>query len=284
MRQFQSKALLIFAIFLFSFSNPALASGVLWIGAHPDDEIYVAPVLADLCVRQGMKCTLLVITDGGKGHCLLPGGCLPTVAAVRAKEMANAATYYRASLTMANLEDSPAGSPDGVLWAWNNSIGGGTVLVDALTAYIRTLNPDILLTFDPRHGSSCHLDHRAVGELALGAATRAGIPLNSIYTPQNYWVNGLVSPMMAWAGNATIIPGDTAVKTMDASAQWLSISKNLSVHPSQFPKSWIDAFTYTPVANQIQSLLSVQDMNLNDTRYFNLCPFNDKYWPGQAPK
>lgn len=260
------------------------AKNVLWVGAHPDDEVYVAPILAKLCLKQGAQCTLLVVTDGGKGNCLLPGGCSPSVAVVRAQEMKNSAAYFKATLEMSNLEDSPAGSPDGVIEAWNASIGGGTKLLDAATGFIKNLNPDLILTFDPRHGSSCHLDHRAVGRLVLAAVLQAGLPLSSVYMPQSYWKTGLSSPTQAWAGNAKIIPTDNLLRVFSASEVWSSIVDILSIHKSQFsPKEndFIDAFSRSPEEYKIVPLLNAQETQMADPRYQNLCPVNDARWPGQ---
>jgi len=268
----------------FIYSNSLQAGGVLWVGAHPDDELYVAPILADLCIKKGMQCNLLVLTDGGKGNCHKPEGCHPSVAAVRSIEMQNSANSFNyATLTMPNLEDSPAGSPDGVLESWNNSLGGGNRLLEGLVNYLKNLKPDVILTFDPRHGSSCHLDHRAVGSLVLGAATRAGIPLSSIYFPQALWVNGLTSEGKIWTGSRAIIQNDSSVKNLDASSLWLSIARTLAIHTSQFPTNVVESFILTPKQFQIQPILNAQDMNLSDSRYFDLCPQNDRYWPGQAP-
>ena len=51
------------------------ARSVLWVGAHPDDEVLLAPVLAKLCLLERLDCHLLVLTRGEAGICLLPGGC-----------------------------------------------------------------------------------------------------------------------------------------------------------------------------------------------------------------
>ena len=50
---------------------------VMWIAAHPDDEVLVAPLLARWCGDGHARCSLLVATRGEAGACRLPGGCRP---------------------------------------------------------------------------------------------------------------------------------------------------------------------------------------------------------------
>jgi LmbE family N-acetylglucosaminyl deacetylase len=59
---------------------------------------------------------------------------------------------------------------------WAEASGGLDALVDRIGAVIEDERPDLLLTFDPRHGSTCHPDHRAAADLALQAAQRAVRP------------------------------------------------------------------------------------------------------------
>src|SRR5713101_6792127 len=76
---------------------------VLWIGAHPDDEAIIAPLLGDVCVERGDPCALLVATRGEAGPCELPEGCLPDLATVRTHEMQQAAALYGATLMQWSL-------------------------------------------------------------------------------------------------------------------------------------------------------------------------------------
>src|SRR2546422_4479037 len=62
----------------------APAARILWIGAHPDDETLVAPILGPACARQNAVCTLLVFTRGERGGCAIPSGCGPDLGSVRA--------------------------------------------------------------------------------------------------------------------------------------------------------------------------------------------------------
>jgi LmbE family N-acetylglucosaminyl deacetylase len=144
---------------------------VLWIGAHPDDEIYISPLLGRLCLEEHLKCSLLVFTRGERGHCLLPGGCRPDLAAVRSAEMTRAARLLGAQLTLWSLPDG-GGAADGSTPAWDAAAGGHEALLATLAAQVSATRADLVITFDPRHGSTCHPDHRAAGALAVEALAR----------------------------------------------------------------------------------------------------------------
>ncbi|HEY0782183.1 MAG TPA: PIG-L family deacetylase [Thermoanaerobaculia bacterium] len=152
------------------------AGNLLWIGAHPDDEVILAPLLGELCIEGRHSCTLLVLTRGESGLCRLPGGCAPDVATVRTAEMQAAAALYRARLVQGTLPDVPGPDPVAVRRAWAATVGGKDALLDRLAGAIRIAAPRAIITFDPRHGSTCHPAHRAVGTLVLQALARLAAP------------------------------------------------------------------------------------------------------------
>lgn len=142
------------------------ARSLLWIGAHPDDELLVAPLLGRLCVEEALACTFLVLTRGEAGPCLLESGCHPDLGSVRSRELQRSARLFGAKLYLWNLPDG------GGLPGWNAASGGSRALVDRVSAVLAKVRPDLVLTFDPRHGSTCHPDHRATAEVALQAVER----------------------------------------------------------------------------------------------------------------
>jgi LmbE family N-acetylglucosaminyl deacetylase len=144
------------------------ASSVLWVGAHPDDEVLAAPLLARLCLDEGLRCSFLVLTRGEKGPCVLPGGCRPDLASVRSAEMTGAARLFGAELILWSLPDAGSGQ-DGSAGAWDTVSGSHKALVASMRKVLSRTHPDVVLTFDPRHGSTCHPDHRAAGSLVLEA-------------------------------------------------------------------------------------------------------------------
>jgi len=164
-----------------------LAGGPLVaVFAHPDDEVLLAPLLGEVCVELDGRCTLVVATRGERGSCLLPAGCHPDVATVRETEMARAAGRFDAVLVPWDLGDGTAPSPAGVRAAWVAAAGGEAALLDRIAGEIVAAQDaahliggaggsggaGAVLTFDPRHGSTGHADHRAIGQLVLDAVAR----------------------------------------------------------------------------------------------------------------
>jgi len=219
---------------------PALFPGVksvLWIGAHPDDEVFLSPLLGHLCLDEHLKCSLLVATRGEAGHCLLPDGCRPDLATVRSAEMAKAAKLLKARLTLWDLEDGGAAA-DGSAGAWDTASGGHEALLTNLAAHIAAAQADLVLTFDPRHGSTCHPDHRAIGRLVVEAVARAAS------RPMLYFVETRLeqreSPFTvtfpaAATAKASAFAFDANLPLASThQAAWQILLQDLEAHPSQF--------------------------------------------------
>jgi len=212
-------------------------TSVLWIGAHPDDEVLAAPLLGRLCVEERLRCSFLVLTRGENGVCRLPGGCRPDMAAVRSAEMARAAQLFHASLTQWSYPDGGAAA-DGSPGTWDAVAGSHEALVDALTRAIRRSHADLVLTFDQRHGSTCHRDHRAVGRLVLEA-----LPALS-RRPAVYLLEGLMElggspltlrfrPAASAAAGVINFDGNTQLPATGRAA-WDLMSRDVLIHASQF--------------------------------------------------
>jgi LmbE family N-acetylglucosaminyl deacetylase len=229
--------------------SPALfpgASSVLWIGAHPDDETLLAPLLGRLCLDEGLKCSFLVVSRGEAGHCLLPKGCKPDLATVRTREMQRAAAHFRAQLTLWNLPDG--GASNG---AWDVASGGHEALVARVSGLVARKKPDVVLTFDPRHGSTCHTDHTALGSLVLEAVARLPNP------PATYLLETRVTftatPFaMHFASAAPFSAGAFAfdanqlLQVPGRPAAWESVRDVMRLHPSQFSEQELQAIRAVP--------------------------------------
>src|SRR5262249_15706007 len=128
------------------------ARSIVWVGAHPDDEVVVAPLLAPICRDTPTRCTFIVLTHGGSAD-------------VRADEDRASASYLNALLFHFD-------NPDGTADQWD-----ANALRSSIATIIRNAGADLVITFDPRHGSSCHPDHRKTAEIVLDAVTGVDIDL-----------------------------------------------------------------------------------------------------------
>lgn len=221
---------ILIAFTLFYFSPPLHAGGLLWIGAHPDDEGAVAAVMAKFCTTSGeagkVPCRMLVMTKGGGGDCHGlpdPGQCadpnkVQKVKAVRSQEMQNAALYLHSSLIQWDLTNAPSSSPTEVINRWSAQVGSQAALIDLIQLEILNFLPDRILTFDPRHGVTCHNDHRAIGALVTAAADEMNYPTAWVLYSENgtdYELGSDGQPI--WLGNKALVPSDSAIFSEDVS-------------------------------------------------------------------
>jgi LmbE family N-acetylglucosaminyl deacetylase len=208
------------------------------IGAHPDDEALVAPLLGKACVDDGARCSFLVATRGEAGDCALPQGCGADLGQLRSEEMRAAAVIFRASLTQWTLVDTMTGGPEGVRAAWAAQSGGDEALVSRIRAAIDQVSPTVIITFDPHHGSSCHPAHRALGGLVLDAtAVSTARPLILLVetvdrydaTTSTFSFASAVTP----ATPIAIFDGNSFLPSVNDSA-WRYLVLELGAHSSQF--------------------------------------------------
>ncbi|HEY3349270.1 MAG TPA: PIG-L family deacetylase [Thermoanaerobaculia bacterium] len=225
---------------------PAPAS-VMWIGAHPDDEAIAAPLLARWCLDGRARCSFLIATRGEKGPCLLPAGCLPDLASVRSAEAAAAAELFGADLILLSLPDGGGGEPP----SWAPGTSRGADLAATLAAFIRAEAPEILLTFDPRHGTTCHPDHRAIAELTLETAALVAAP------PAVYLLETRVETdteaiafHFAPAAPGTIRYDANERLVSTAGPAWSAIEWDMERHPSQFDAGWRAAVSRVPESDR----------------------------------
>ena len=254
------------------------AHNVLWVGAHPDDENYVAPLLYDMCNLHGASCAFLVVTDGGKGCKLSPAECgfvdkggMPagSIGALRHKEMVLSASFFHGQLDELAREDTASATPTGDVENWNQSYSGipndtGSALItqkvkDAITQF----HPDVIVTFDPRHGVYCHPDHRAASALTLNVAVSLGFDLSRVLMIESaelYVDANNVITSRAW------VPSDPALLRYDAAAAatWSARSTVFGIHKSQFPAAVVDIIANVPTAARVLAFLRVSDVLVND--------------------
>jgi LmbE family N-acetylglucosaminyl deacetylase len=208
-------------------SRPPLER-ILWIGAHPDDEALIAPLIGPRCTS-GARCSLLVMTRGERGVCLLPAGCGGDLGSVRSSEMDRAAAILGAHLTLWSFSDV---STD-VVASWSAEAGGHDALIERIRGVIAAEKPTVIYTFDPNHGSTCHPAHRAVAELVLEAATVRVILLETAVD----------------AGPDTFAFHAAAPDAVEfnAEASWDFLVRDVEAHPSQFSPAQIESLRNEPV-------------------------------------
>lgn len=230
----------------------ASVNSLVWVAAHPDDEVIVAPLLASICPAPRGRCTLIILTRGERGECLLAGGCAPTLAAVRGAEAAISSEWFNADLVLLNLRDTGGGA-DGLGAGWELESGGREPLVRLLASYIAAAGGDAVLTYDPRHGTTCHGDHRAVGRLVAEAIAR--VPK----APPLYFVETRieidpVAPAFTFApawpmGGDARFDANRRLSPLGISG-WEALIEIMKIHRSQFDDSWIEAAQAVPPASR----------------------------------
>jgi len=205
------------------------SGAILWIGAHPDDEILLAPLLGRQCVERGARCALLVLTQGESGGS----------AAVRASEMQRAAEMLHATLTLWTFSDVITNVDS----TWSGEAGGREALLARIAAEIAAAAPAAVYTFDPRHGSTCHPAHRALGALVIEALARMESP------PPLF----LVETTPAF-GSAVAEP-----MIIDATAHWSYLIRDAQIHASQFSATQVEALANVPPEQRRVYLIDAKD-------------------------
>lgn len=199
---------------------------VLWIGAHPDDEVLVAPLLA----ADG-QASILVMTHGENGICLLPGGCGSDLGTIRAGEMARSADLLHAHLTLWSFSDVDT-DVDAI---WSAEAGSHSELVGRIAAVIASEKATIVYSFDPNHGTTCHPAHRALGALVMEAAAQSGVRVMFLETRAEVAGDGF-----------TFSPAITGATPIDETLGWSWLLRDAAVHASQFSPARVAALQETP--------------------------------------
>ena len=225
---------------------PSPAS-VLFVGAHPDDEVLLAPLLARWCNDARARCSLLIATRGERGPCLLPDGCQPDLASVRGGEAGSSAEYFGADLILLSLPDGGGAAPPP--WAPGTADAAG--LTATLGAFIRAEAPEIVLTFDPRHGTTCHPDHRAIGELALDAVALLDAPPPVFLLETRVEIDTEETAFRFRPAAAGLIRFDaTEPLTVTGQPAWSAIGADMERYPSQFDPAWRAATSHVPAGDR----------------------------------
>jgi LmbE family N-acetylglucosaminyl deacetylase len=235
---------------------PPPSGRLMFIGAHPDDEVLVAPLLAQFCGNGSTGCTIVSLTRGERGVCLLPGGC-GDLAAIRIAELSRSAEILGARPIWFEFADGPAGDPIAVRQSWAAAHGSEQTLITMLAQLIEQQSPHSVITFDPRHGSTCHPDHRAIGSIAAAALRQLGS-----HAPEAFFLETRVhlSGDGRVRGFAPAVPPMHGFYEMNAISHWSSLLDSVRAHASQFPEATLQSLTTLPEDQRRVYLLSTRSV------------------------
>lgn len=192
---------------------------LLWIGAHPDDEGLVAPILGRACVEGRNTCTVVVLTNGS---------------ATRAAELQRAAANLHARAIQLDYPDVFD------VTAW----GPRDAIVSRLASIITTENPAVIYTFDPRHGSSCHPAHRETGQLVLDAVATLRSAAPPVMLLETLIDRDASSRITAFS------PATPAAISLDATSAWHYLVDDAIANASQFDDESIALLRAIPTEEQ----------------------------------
>lgn len=252
---------------------PALeGQALLWVGAHPDDETSAAVLLEAWCRPGRARCTFLVLTRGEGGQCALPGGCLPDLGTVRALEMEASARLFDAGLVQDTLPNASFSVEDARA-RWIAAAGSADAGVERVAAVMRAHAIDTLVTFDPRHGVTCHGEHRVAGEVALAAADRVGLPRSRVLLLGSRMRLAESHPgVRCLLGFEAAVPEDRAQSMLPPSdGGWARAVAVMCTHASQFDADTLGAAAGAPGTLRSTWYLRASDAVPEDPRYAHLC-------------
>jgi LmbE family N-acetylglucosaminyl deacetylase len=143
---------------------------------------------------------------------------------------------------------------------------------------IEAAAPDVVFTFDPRHGSTCHAEHRATAQIVILALNQMGAAAPQVWMAE---VQFLVGPNEATIGYGPAVPADTRPVAYDATRStagaiggtWEYLISDLGAHRSQFSQARVTAFASAPQEQRRVFLLSLAEAvsTGTDARYDALC-------------
>ncbi len=128
---------------------------ILVCTAHPDDEVFCSGTILRLC-DAGNHVTLVVGTQGEKGS-HDPAMTPELIAQARKKEMEEAAARLGVQRVIQ-------------LDYHDGELEYATDLKETLFRLVRSIRPDVVLTFDPWKRYEIHSDHRTIGFAMIEAA------------------------------------------------------------------------------------------------------------------
>ena len=232
-------------------SGPLDGRHMLIVLAHPDDDVLIASFLGRYCAEGTGSCSLVVMTRGENGVCMLPGGCHPDVGAVRENEMRAAAALYRASLRLLSLPDVM----ENVAAAWNHDDA-----VLQITSILLFERPDVVISFDPAHGGTCHPAHIETGRIVAGAVARADTGGRHLM---------IESTFARTAAYYTFFSAFSSAWEFFGQPYWRYVTEASRIHASQFTDGQLSALEAVPAGER---KVWFREATINTGTYSLTCP------------
>jgi len=133
--------------------------------AHPDDETFGMGATVAHCAHEGVDVSLFCATDGDAGKSSVPVTSPAELAMLRRNELISAAHL------LGIREIVTKGHPDKGLSALDPE-----QLVGDVVAFLRAMQPDVVITFGPEGAPTGHPDHRAISRATTMAFFLAALP------------------------------------------------------------------------------------------------------------
>lgn len=150
-----------------------MKTDVMAVFAHPDDETTMAPLLADLALRQGRRVDPVYVTRGEGGGNMVGRQGGPALGLLREVELRGCLERLGVRYCwFLDREDFAYTENLGVTlekWGHEETLG-------RLVRLIRALRPEVVLTMNPAPSPGQHGNHQAAGWLAVEAFDLAADP------------------------------------------------------------------------------------------------------------
>lgn len=236
------------------FSTLLANKSILFFGAHPDDETVSIAMMAEACLHNNAACHFAVISDYKSYGCYLTIGLSDPheCSRLRKEEMLTSAALVGGSVEFYGWEEyffahDQAGLQRN-LARWADDNGGRTALLTRILETLETTSADVVIALDPRHGSSCHPNHRAATLLLMEALeTLPAERRPDVFFESNFYITAHMDEetlagfmgggIYPWPGDDAPIHWYDASKILpDGQQAYDYIVASLKAHATQFPE------------------------------------------------
>lgn len=226
---------------------------ILCILTHADDEILLTPLLAKK--RADQTCRIIVATEGVPGVCHHNLCETKSLAEVRASELATSAAFLGFEAVqgyMPSLQDIPTAAERRA--AWDTATPNGVVAL--VREQITLFAPDVIVTFDPRHGTTGHVEHMLTGEFVIEATRGFFDPSKVVLMESKFVMEPTFIGIAPWSNDPYI---HTDYMGEEA---WQKTLQVVQLYQSQWQDDWIELVKNAPVEYQKVSLALLSESNL----------------------